>query len=127
MGIWSMGVIFYNMLTGQVPFRAKDKYALMLQLAAGTLELDFPESFSPFFRKIIENCLQYDPLSRPSAEQLLADIAMPPALMSSSSGSLRSEDFANSSSGDLLMSLHEINDSKKDGTTSLTIFSSYES
>merc|ERR1712098_587156 len=31
--IWSMGVLMFNMITGKIPYKTKDKYALLLSLA----------------------------------------------------------------------------------------------
>merc|ERR1711964_258446 len=64
--IWSMGVVFYNMLTGKIPFRAKDKYALLHKIASLQLEVDYPDNFPPIFKEIIDECLQFDPADRPS-------------------------------------------------------------
>merc|ERR1711964_844710 len=40
--IWSMGVIIYNMITGDIPFKARDKYALMAKISTQSTTAEFP-------------------------------------------------------------------------------------
>merc|ERR1712072_440619 len=69
--IWSMGVIIYNMITGEIPFQAKDRYALMMEIMSEKLVLRFPEDFPSTYRAIIKFCLLFDPSIRPTARELL--------------------------------------------------------
>merc|ERR1712096_120104 len=70
--IWSLGVIVYNMVTGEIPFKADDRYALLLQLASGPMEISYPSSYPFVVCQFIEACLAFDPQQRPSANSLLA-------------------------------------------------------
>merc|ERR1711964_860128 len=72
--IWSLGVMIYNMLTGTIPFKRCDKYALMSQIANGPMNVIYPEGFPMKFRDFIESCLEFDPEKRPTAQQLLERI-----------------------------------------------------
>merc|ERR1712072_354007 len=74
--IWSMGVIMYNMITGDIPFSAKDKYALLHEIASGKIEVLFPENFPVIFREIIDACLQFNPQDRPSAREILDKLSL---------------------------------------------------
>merc|ERR1712096_165461 len=57
--IWSMGVVIYNMTTGQIPFKAKDKYALLMKISNQTVVAEFQPNFPSTFREIIESCLRF--------------------------------------------------------------------
>merc|ERR1712096_94349 len=69
--IWSLGVTVYNMLTGDLPFLAEDRYTLLLNIASGKLKAKYPEGFDPQARAFIDACLESDPSLRPSASCLL--------------------------------------------------------
>jgi len=87
--IWSMGVIVFNMIEGSIPFKARDKYALLHKIAAKSVKVNFTSKFTNVFREIIESCLMFEPELRPTASQLLEKFTSLdlPALMSESSES----------------------------------------
>merc|ERR1711964_895879 len=64
--IWSLGVIIYNMVTGEIPFRAKDKFAL-LHIGFGSLALNYPSDCPKIFRELIGTCLQVKSDKRPTS------------------------------------------------------------
>jgi serine/threonine-protein kinase len=75
--IWALGVLFYEMLTGDVPFNAPSIGALYEQVTrsdyhpASTYNL----SVSPAVEAIVANCLKRNPTARyQSAEELLRDV-----------------------------------------------------
>merc|ERR1711964_663279 len=43
--IWSLGVVVYNMITGVLPLTARDRYALLMQVASGSVSLEIPEGY----------------------------------------------------------------------------------
>merc|ERR1711964_579263 len=69
--IWSLGVIVYSMVTGDIPFVADDKYALLLRISRGPMKVNFPDDVPLVVRQFIEACLAFDPRRRPKATDLL--------------------------------------------------------
>merc|ERR1711964_478689 len=108
------------MTTGEIPFQAQDRFALLVKIAKHIVEIDFPPKFSPAFRQIIEACLTVAASERPTAIQLLDYFAALPPLMSEGSPSLSprasGEEMLCSEHASIQLSLHELN-SQKDGTT----------
>merc|ERR1711964_304883 len=58
---------------GEIPFRAKDKFALLLHIGFGSLALNYPSDCPKVFRELIGRCLQVQSNKRPTAKQLLQD------------------------------------------------------
>lgn len=71
--VWSFGVMMFEMVTGKLPFESKNAPRLMLELAAGTLDIEWPKftSLPDHFRDLIERCLLTNPSARPTVTQLL--------------------------------------------------------
>jgi len=76
--IYALGVILYEMATGQVPFTGDSVYEVMMRRLshkpkpAATLNPELPV----FLQKIMERCMATDPAARyPSADAILADLS----------------------------------------------------
>ena len=76
--IYSLGVILYEMATGEVPFTGESAYEIMMKRLtqrpkpAAELNPDIPV----FLQKIVERCLSKEPAARyASADEVLADLA----------------------------------------------------
>ena len=67
--IWSLGIVFYIMVTGRLPWNFQTNKQLFLQIDTG--QVPYPENLSPVYRNILQCMLQKDPNMRLSADELL--------------------------------------------------------
>merc|ERR1712096_198568 len=66
--IWSFGGILFEMLTGTMAFAQYESKQLMVELANGTLLVNWPAVYYPDgAQDLVEACMAYDPEARPSA------------------------------------------------------------
>lgn len=74
--IWSYGVLLWELLTGEVPYRGIDGLAVAYGVAVNKLTLPIPSTCPEPFAKLMKECWQQDPHIRPSfaaiLEQLMA-------------------------------------------------------
>ncbi|XP_038130827.1 mitogen-activated protein kinase kinase kinase 9 isoform X2 [Cyprinodon tularosa] len=63
--VWSYGVLLWELLTGEVPFRNIDALAVAYGVAMNKLALPIPSTCPEPFARIMENCWSPDPHSRP--------------------------------------------------------------
>ncbi|KLO17900.1 Pkinase-domain-containing protein [Schizopora paradoxa] len=68
--LWSLGIIFYCLLTGTLPFDDDDESRMREKIIIG--DFDIPEWLSSDARDLIRNILQYEPSHRLNISQILA-------------------------------------------------------
>uniref|UniRef100_A0A8C6Y074 Mitogen-activated protein kinase kinase kinase n=1 Tax=Naja naja TaxID=35670 RepID=A0A8C6Y074_NAJNA len=69
--VWSYGVLLWELLTGEVPFRGIDGLAVAYGVAMNKLSLPIPSTCPEPFARLMEDCWNTDPHSRPSFANIL--------------------------------------------------------
>lgn len=80
--VWSYGVLLWELLTGEVPYRGIDGLAVAYGVAVNKLTLPIPSTCPEPFAKLMEECWEQDPHIRPSFSAILEQlIAIEEAVM----------------------------------------------
>uniref|UniRef100_A0A3P8X6M9 Mitogen-activated protein kinase kinase kinase 12 n=1 Tax=Cynoglossus semilaevis TaxID=244447 RepID=A0A3P8X6M9_CYNSE len=69
--IWSFGVVLWEMLTGEIPYRDVDSSAIIWGVGNNSLQLPIPESCPDGFKILLRQCWNCKPRNRPSFRQIL--------------------------------------------------------
>ena len=71
--IWSIGVIMFNLLTGQLPFydENKDRFIIQQKIIEGNFKFPSNPTISEVAKDLIKQILVKDPKKRPSLTQIL--------------------------------------------------------
>ena len=71
--IWSIGVIIFNLLTGQLPFydENKDRFIIQQKIIEGNFKFPSNPTISEVAKDLIKQILVKDPKKRPSLTQIL--------------------------------------------------------
>ncbi|XP_053577768.1 mitogen-activated protein kinase kinase kinase 10 [Bombina bombina] len=72
--VWSFGVLLWELLTGEVPYREIDALAVAYGVAMNKLTLPIPSTCPEPFSRILEACWNPDPHSRPSFTCILEQL-----------------------------------------------------
>lgn len=83
--IWSYGVVLWEMLTCEIPYKDVDSSAIIWGVGNNTLRLPIPETCPDGFRLIVDLCWKVKPKNRPSFKLILShlEIAGPQLLKQS--------------------------------------------
>ena len=69
--VWSIGVTFYYLATGRLPWPSEDRKICLRSILLGTVNTEGVPDLH--YEKIIKACLKFNPKERPTVEMLLAD------------------------------------------------------
>ncbi|OCT67995.1 mitogen-activated protein kinase kinase kinase 10 isoform X1 [Xenopus laevis] len=72
--VWSFGVLLWELLTGEVPYREIDALAVAYGVAMNKLTLPIPSTCPEPFVRILEACWDPDPHSRPTFSCILEQL-----------------------------------------------------
>lgn len=72
--VWSFGVLLWELLTGEVPYREIDAMAVAYGVAMNKLTLPIPSTCPEPFVKLLEECWNPDAHSRPSFTSILEQL-----------------------------------------------------
>ncbi|XP_039222237.1 mitogen-activated protein kinase kinase kinase 11 isoform X1 [Crotalus tigris] len=74
--IWSYGVLLWELLTGEVPYRGIDGLAVAYGVAVNKLTLPIPSTCPESFSRLMTECWQQDPHARPSFASILDQLTV---------------------------------------------------
>ncbi|XP_072919950.1 mitogen-activated protein kinase kinase kinase 10 [Hemitrygon akajei] len=72
--VWSFGVLLWELLTGEVPYREIDGLAVAYGVAVNKLTLPIPSTCPEPFGKLMEDCWSSDAHSRPSFRDIVSQL-----------------------------------------------------
>jgi len=70
--IWALGVILFRLLYGYLPFHCQDKEETKQKIKEGNWTFPSEKSISPDAKDLLTKILELDPISRPSAKEILS-------------------------------------------------------
>ncbi|XP_063002260.1 mitogen-activated protein kinase kinase kinase 11 [Elgaria multicarinata webbii] len=72
--VWSYGVLLWELLTGEVPYRGIDGLAVAYGVAVNKLTLPIPSTCPEPFARLMAECWEQDPHRRPSFASILSQL-----------------------------------------------------
>ncbi|XP_069956488.1 mitogen-activated protein kinase kinase kinase 10-like isoform X4 [Cherax quadricarinatus] len=72
--VWSYGVVLWELLTGESPYKGIDTLAIAYGVAMNKLWLHIPSTVPTNWRKLMEGCWELDPHARPVFEEILSKL-----------------------------------------------------
>ncbi|XP_075230073.1 mitogen-activated protein kinase kinase kinase 13 wallenda isoform X2 [Lycorma delicatula] len=91
--IWSYGVVLWELLTCEIPYKDVDSSAIIWGVGSNSLHLPIPSSCPEGFRLLVKQCWSAKPRNRPSFKHILMhlDIASAEVLCSSPESYFKSQ------------------------------------
>eukprot|EP00117_Sycon_ciliatum_P002284 scpid27812/ scgid7580/ Mitogen-activated protein kinase kinase kinase 10 len=72
--VWSFGVVLWELLTGEVPYRGMDGMAVFYGVATGQHRLPIPSTCPEPLKDLMEACWAMDPKQRPLFEDIVMEL-----------------------------------------------------
>lgn len=69
--VWSFGVLLWELLTGEIPYKGIDPLAIAYGVAVNKLSLPIPSTCPEIFSDLIHNCWHVDPEKRSTFAQII--------------------------------------------------------
>ena len=70
----SYGILFWEILTGMVPFKGVDKNELLREVVDRGVRPKIPESLPPVLSNLLTDCWKKEPAARPSFGRILTTL-----------------------------------------------------
>ncbi|KAJ7304502.1 hypothetical protein JRQ81_012081 [Phrynocephalus forsythii] len=74
--VWSFGVLLWELLTGEVPYREIDALAVAYGVAMNKLTLPIPSTCPEPFARLLQECWSPDPHARPDFSSILQQLVV---------------------------------------------------
>lgn len=72
--VWSYGVLLWELLTGETPYKGFDSLSVAYGVAVNTLALPIPKTCPEAWGKLMKSCWECDPHRRPSFKRILQEL-----------------------------------------------------
>uniref|UniRef100_A0AAG5CYD8 mitogen-activated protein kinase kinase kinase n=1 Tax=Anopheles atroparvus TaxID=41427 RepID=A0AAG5CYD8_ANOAO len=72
--VWSYGVLLWELLTGEVPYKGFDSLSVAYGVAVNSLRLPVPKTCPEAWGKLMKSCWEIDPHRRPSFREIEKDL-----------------------------------------------------
>ena len=69
--IWSYGVVLWELLTGNFPYKGVDEAAIVYGVGCNRLHLPVPDGVPDGFALLLKQCFNFTPKHRPQFRQIL--------------------------------------------------------
>ncbi|EJW71819.1 hypothetical protein WUBG_17276 [Wuchereria bancrofti] len=74
--IWSFGVVLWELLTQEIPYKDVDSMAIIWGVGSNNLSLPIPDTAPEGLKLLLKQCWSIKPQNRPSFSQILKHIAV---------------------------------------------------